>query len=244
MPVHPKEQKGFVELNSSSDPVNALMFMIRSALVGGINTAEVVKVKGVYPGGSGPTGRVDVVPLVCQVDPEGNTLPPAPLFSLPYFRVQGGVAALLVDPVPGDIGIAVFMKRDSTLVDVGQKEPVQPGSFRKFDVSDGFYLGGFLNQAPEIYLELSQDKVATLKAPVKVIIDTPESELTGNMLVNGNALILGNLAWAGSGSGHNGQPAQMTGGLTNTGGTIQSNGKVLDTHTHTDAEGRTTSGPN
>lgn len=49
---------------------------------------------------------------------------------------------------------------------------MQPGSFRSLSQSNGFYIGGFLNHPPEIWLELTQGKVATLHAPEKVIVET------------------------------------------------------------------------
>jgi hypothetical protein len=33
---------------------------------------------------------------------------------VPYFRVQGGADAIIIDPKVGDLGIAVFCSRDIT----------------------------------------------------------------------------------------------------------------------------------
>lgn len=71
-------------------------------------------------------------------------------------RTQGA-AALVCDPVPGDIGLAVFCQRDVSNVVNGTPEPVQPGSFRNFDISDGFFIGGFLNQQPTCYIQILPD---------------------------------------------------------------------------------------
>lgn len=159
---------------SATSAANMLQFTVNSALLKSINTALPVRVDKVYPGGTGPVGRVDVTPLVGQVDAAGKKLPRTISYNVPYLRVQGGIAALIIDPVPGDIGIAVFAQDDISLVVTGTKKPVQPGSHRHFDLADALYLGGIVNRAPEIYLELTQGKVATLYAPMKVVVKTTD----------------------------------------------------------------------
>lgn len=240
---------------SANSLTNAVSLLVENQVRGQVHTAEVVRVTAVDAGGPGAAaGYVDVLPLVCRTDGWNNTVRPATLFRLPYSRIQGGVAALVIDPVPGDIGLAVFAKRDSSNVAQGQEEPVPPGSFRVFDQADGFYIGGFLNKAPEIWLELTQDHTATLHAPQEVIVNTtnatinasgkttvnsPETECTGNLFVRGN------VTWAGVGKGDAG-PAVFSGGLTNTGGGVSSNGVTLETHTHTGVQsgGGNTGSPN
>ena len=167
--------KGFKTPYSRNCLTNALALMMESTLDGSINTADVVQVKAVHAGGPGAdTGYVDVLPLVRYRDAWNNTIETVTTFRLPYSRIQGGIAAVVIDPVPGDIGLAVYTKTDSSLVEPGQKDTVQPGSFRSFSRADGFYIGGFLNRAPEIWLELNQDKEAVLHAPKKVTIETDD----------------------------------------------------------------------
>lgn len=167
--------KGFRTSFSKNCLVNALDLMMRNTLDGSINTADVVQVKTVHAGGPGAgTGYVDVLPLVRHLDAWNSTVETVTMFRLPYSRIQGGIAAVVIDPVPGDIGLAVYTKADSSLVEPGQKDTVQPGSFRSFSRADGFYIGGFLNQAPEIWLELNQDREAVLHAPKKVTIETDD----------------------------------------------------------------------
>lgn len=238
--------KGTKKLTSANTQTNALMFLIEMMLRDTVNTAEVVTVTGVDTGGpESMTGYVDVMPLVCQTDADNNALPPATIFRLPYSRIHGGVAALVIDPVPGDIGLAVFCKRDSSGVKQAQATPVQPASFRIFDQADGYYFGGFLNKAPEIWLELNQDREAVLHAPVRVTIETQECVVDApNTYFTGNAFIDGNLSWGGSGYGYGNRPASFRGGLDNQGGTIKSNDKTLDNHTHPNGMSGTTGAPN
>lgn len=183
--------KGNKRATSGSTQYNAMEFLIRNVIQGLVNTAIPVIVTAVDAGGSGaPTGYVTVKPLVCQVDGFGETLDPAELFRVPYARVQGGVAALVIDPVPGDIGLAVFAKSDCSGVAQMQSKPVQPGSFRKFSMSDGFYLGGFLNRAPSVYVEVKQDQSIVITASSGVTVNAPTVTVpSGDVIASGISLV-------------------------------------------------------
>lgn len=211
---------------------NALMFLVENVIKNRVNTAIPVIVTAVDSGGSGsPAGRVTVRPLVNQRDAEGNILPPSELFEVPYSRIQGGVAAIIIDPIPGDIGLAVFAQQDSSNVRAGTEAPVTAGSFRYFDMADGFYIGGFLNQAPSVYMELTQDNTAVIHAPSKIRLESPLVEFTGRFRMTGEEST---------------EASTMLGGFTNVGGTITSNGVILETHTHSGVEpgGGNTGQPN
>ena len=94
--------KGQKKPNTAGSEYNALQFMIKQAIGGQVHTAIPVKVQAV-------DGLfVDVLPLVSSVDGYGESVEPTTLFHLPVFRYHAGVAAVIVDPVPGDIGLAVF----------------------------------------------------------------------------------------------------------------------------------------
>lgn len=183
--------KGNKRATSGSTQYNAMEFLIRNTILGLVNTAIPVIVTAVDAGGSGaPTGYVTVKPLVCQVDGFGETLDPAELFRVPYARVQGGVAALVIDPVPGDIGLAVFAKSDCSGVAQMQSKPVQPGSFRKFSMSDGFYFGGFLNRAPSVYVEVKQDQSIVITASSGVTVNAPTVTVpSGDVIASGISLV-------------------------------------------------------
>lgn len=165
---------------------NALDFAVRQIVRSSVSTAIPVKVTAVYAGGAGqPAGYVDVLPLVSEIDARGGTIAPATLYRLPYSRAQGGIAAIVIDPREGDIGLAVFAERDSSNVAAGTTSPVQPGSYRRYDEADGFYVGGFLNAAPSCYIELRQDGVVNIKAAGGVNIETPKVTVTGDVVSGG-----------------------------------------------------------
>ena len=195
--------QGIADIYAKETPYNQLSFMIRT-MINSINTAIPVKVTEVMAG-SGSVGYVKAVPLVNDMDAQGNAVDVAVIPSLPYFRLQGGKVAVITDPVVGDIGVAVFCQKDCSNVVAGTDKPVQAGSFRKFSMSDGWYIGGFLNQAPETFLQLNQDGTAVLTA-------------NGGVTINGDVTINGELKAKGitysthvhsgvqTGSGNTGRP--------------------------------------
>ena len=182
--------QGIADIYASQTQFNQLSFMMRTMMHREISTAIPVVVKEVMAG-NGAVGYVKALPLVNDMDAEGNAIDVAIIPKLPYFRLQGGKVAIITDPIVGDIGIAVFAQKDTSNVIAGTKEPVQAGSFRKFSMSDGWYIGGFLNQAPETFLQLNQDGTAILTANSGVTIN-------GNVTVNGTITSTGDI----KGNGH------------------------------------------
>jgi hypothetical protein len=118
---------------------------------------------------------VDVTPLVNQVDAASNPQPHATIYDLPYMRIQGGSNAIIIDPQPGDIGVAVFASRDISQVKATQAQG-NPGSARQYDYSDGLYLGGMLNGAPSQYLQFNPSGIS-LVSPTAISETAPAINL-------------------------------------------------------------------
>ena len=154
-----------MNINTQSSEYNGLSFIIQQAIRQQVNTCVVVKVTAVKD------GYVDVLPLVTQIDGNGEAVQPTTLYHLPFMRYHGGVCAVVLDPVVGDIGLAVFAQKDCSNVVKGTTEPQQPASFRENSMANGFYIGGFLNQAPTCSIELKQDGSIIMTAPKNVIVN-------------------------------------------------------------------------
>lgn len=181
----------------------ALVFVIQQ-LLGRLSTVTLVKVVAcTNDGGLAPWGTVDVIPLVNQVTGDGETIPHGTLFKLPYFRLQGGKNAVIIDPEPDDIGMAAFCSRDISAVKAdptaavananANKGGAPPGSARQFDMADGLYLGGFLNGQPEQYVQFNASGI-TVVSPTKVRVQAPTIELAGAVhQTNGDVTIAGNI---------------------------------------------------
>ena len=220
-------QQGF---STSASEYNAQDFQIWQQLMR-INTAEPVKVQSVDTAAR----TVDVVPLVNIVGGGGDAIVQSEIFELPYLRIQGGKNAVIIDPQPGDVGLAVYAMRDVEAVKAAPGQAVNPASARSYDKGDGFYLGGFLNAAPERFLRITDEGVeiegvasikahgqdVTITAENTITLDAPLVKITGVFQQTGD-----------KGSG----PSSFRGGFTNTDGNITSNGVTLETHTHSGVE--------
>lgn len=153
-------------------------------LIGRTFTHTVVRVVAVDAGVTGPVGFVDVTDMVQQLTADNTGIPSAVIHKLPYFRLQGGGNAVIIDPKVGDIGLASFAMRDISAVKKTKTEGPPP-SRREYDVSDGLYIGGFLNGAPTQYIEFLESGInivatgtVTATTPAQVVLNC--SQLTVN----------------------------------------------------------------
>lgn len=133
---------------------NGLNFAIQQAMLK-LQTSLPVRVMAVRNAGLAPVGQVDIQVLVDMVDGQGNTVQHGTISNVPYFRLQGGTNAVIVDPSPGDIGMACFCSRDISAVK-SVRDAAPPGSWRSHDFSDALYLGGFLNGTPTSYIQITE----------------------------------------------------------------------------------------
>lgn len=244
--------RGAQQQTDGTSDYNAQAFVIWQILKS-ISGARLVQVQGVTnSGGVAPVGFVDVQVLVNQLDGWNNATPHGTIYNLPYFRLQGGTNAVIIDPQVGDIGVAIIEDRDISSVKAN-KAQANPGSKRIFDLADGLYLGGFLNGAPQQYIQFSAAGIAvvsptkvTLQAPLVEVdastsftVNSPQSGFSGAVIVQGLFSFLAGM----SGSIASGVAAVITGAVQFI-GTITSNGHAIDsTHQHTNSGGSGLGGP-
>jgi hypothetical protein len=134
------------------DTDRAQQFIIQK-LIRGIHTAALVKVLAVYPT-AGMVGFVDVQPLVLDQDTNGVVIAQTPIYNIPFFRLQAGLSAVILDPVVGDLGLCVFTERDSTNVLKTRAAGAAPTN-RAYSSADGLYLGGVLNGDPTQWVKFT-----------------------------------------------------------------------------------------
>ena len=182
-----------------SSEYNALAYVVRSILAGRANVT-LVQVMSVTAGTPQSAGTVDVQPMVNQLDADGQPLPHGIINNVPWFTLQAGPNAVLLQPEVGDRGLCVFADRDISSVK-STRAIGNPGSLRQDDMADGLYLGGFLNDDPTQWVKMDAAGIVlhspvkiTLEAP-KVQIDAPDIEMNASagvvintpaMTVNGN----------------------------------------------------------
>lgn len=169
-------------LSTEDSPFNSLSFLVRQML-NGVRTATLVQVVSVTnEGGVGPVGLVDVQILVSRVDGAGQVIDAGLVHNVPYFRLQGGANAVILDPKIGDIGIALMADRDISSVK-STKAAAAPGSNRKHDMADALYLGGVLNGEPQQYVRFAAEGLE-LVSPTKVTVKAPDVAIVSQTLTH------------------------------------------------------------
>lgn len=234
---------GYARPEDSASDFNAISFLVRQ-MIRRLSTMLPVQVVSVNaPGGLQPAGTVDVQPLVSMLDGNGNAIKYGTLFGLPYLRVQGGQNAVIIDPVVNDIGIAVFAQCDISAVINSKGQPSTPGSGRRYNMSDGIYLGGILNQQTvQQYIQFTTEGVniadmngnqVQLSSSGFSISDQAGNSITsgaqGITLAGTNVIINGNIELGGSITGSNG--AEYSGDIKTT-GDVKAGTASLKTHIH------------
>ena len=158
---------GQQELDTQNTSFNRLAFVI-AMFINRINTATLVQVQAV----NSDAMTVDVLPLVAQTAGDGSTIPHGTIYGLPFLRLQGGVNAVICDPQVDDIGLVVFADHDlSSVKNTNAAAP--PGSYRRFDMADGVYIGGWnVTNTPTRLLKLANGGMV-LEAPEAVYVKAP-----------------------------------------------------------------------
>lgn len=225
---------GQMQPSDTSSDANVIDFIIRRTLAK-TRTMMIVKIVSVTNDGElSPVGFVDVQPLVNMLDGAGTSSPHGTVMGLPYFRLQGGTDAVIIDPKVGDIGFAVIADRDISAVK-SAKAQANPGSFRRFDLSDGVYIGGILNGIPTQYIRFTETGVEVV-SPTQINIQAPV------ILLNGAVQFLADVTGPGGGALNIPVDINSTGDITAGAGGPDAVG--LKTHFHDGVEvGGGISGP-
>lgn len=165
----------------SVDEVSVLRFAI-SRLIAKMETMIPVTVIAVHPGTGSPpvAGTVDVQPLLTMLDGGGNATQPGTVYGLPFFRLQGGPWAIIMDPAVNDFGFIVSASRDISNLTKNQPSPAiaNPGSYRCYSYSDGIYVGGTMNPVPAATCWFKSDGTFQIATKDGVVI---KSDGSGNL---------------------------------------------------------------
>lgn len=174
---------GVGDSGDGSHSFNANTFFVQR-LLNQRHTATVAQVVNttniVSPGSAEPIKTIDVLPLVNQLDGNGNPIPHEIVYGVPYLRSQGGQNAVIVDPSPGDIGIFLIAETDISSVKATGKQS-NPGSGRRGNFSDGMYIGSIHAAAPQRYISFVDGE------GVKIVVKSGETvAITGIVTATGN----------------------------------------------------------
>ena len=222
-----------------------------------LHTATVARVERVRE------TTIDVQPVINrEVDGKSIKLP---LFvKVPPVFLQGGGSYTAHPIATGDYCLLIFTERCFDRWYSGQDER-RPAEFRMHDYSDGFAIVGINPLASAItipgvithigntYAEGDYEQIGDYthqgnRTQTGNHTQTGDFHLTGNMTVDGNITCTGTIA-AGNFTGLSGGPMTASVDIQTT-GNVDADGDVtagdvsLNSHTHTDSEGGTTSEPN
>lgn len=203
---------------SRANEFNAVEFVI-TQLLNKRNYTTLVQVMAVRSAGEvAPVGFVDVQIMLNQIDAAGNSMPHGIVNNVPYFRLQGGANAVIIDPQVGDIGMATFADRDISSVKA-TRAISNPGSKRRADIADGLYTGGFLNAAPMQYVRFTDSGIEVV-SPTNVTVRSPTINMIGadSVTLQSTSIILDG-------------PVTGTAGAVFT-GDVTGQGTSLHTHKH------------
>lgn len=193
---------------------NALAFVFQQLMAQTWSACPVKVISCTSSGDLDLAGTVDVQPLVNQVDGSGTATPHGTIYSLQYNRVQGGVSGIIIDPVAGDIGFAVFCDRDISSV-VANKAQANPGSARRFNPADGIYVGGILNAVPTRFIRFGDDGLYITDTD-QITLTAPTIALDGDVTISGTTVGQGDGTFDGT-SVHTHKHSGVTVGASNTG---------------------------
>lgn len=247
--TNPVGYLGTAEATDNGSDYNANTFLVWSILAR-VRTMQVCKVLSVTnAGGISPVGFVSLQPLVNQTDGYGNAEPHGQIFNVPYFRLQGGANAIIIDPQVGDIGWTGFADRDISSVKA-TKAQANPGSQRMFSMADAFYWGGMLNGAPSQYIAFASSGITivsptqiSMSAPTIVLQATNTIGLTAGTEITNSAPNIELDGEITQGEGPQGGDANLAGPV-HVENDVVAGGISLINHTHTSGEpGSQTSAP-
>jgi len=192
------------------DPDQAQLYVI-TKLLRGVHTCQLVKIMAVQSV-SDRVGFVTVQPLVQDVDTKGVVLAQTPIYNVPFLRYQGGSSAVILDPVAGDIGIALFSEDDITNVKQTLAQGAAPTD-RMHSTADALYIGGVLNPAATQYVQFQPGGAGikivspgsiTLQAGTSVALTagtTAHITAPGGLTIDANVVLNGTMSGTAAGGG-------------------------------------------
>lgn len=212
---------GQQSVGTQESAYNEAVFLFRQ-LLNKVRYMDLVEVLSVTnAGGLSPVGFVSIRILTNQMTGKRLSVPHGEIFNIPYMRLQGGRNAVILDPEEGDIGAAGFCSRDISAVK-NARGAANPGSFRgPGNPADGLYIGGYLNDTPEQYIQfLPGGAGINIVSPTKITLTAPIVEIDA-----GTSLVVNSPLAALSGAATVGAGLDVTGGAT-------IDGKDFATHKH------------
>lgn len=167
---------GFGGIDHTQNDASQIAFIARQ-IINGMATSAPAKVMAVHDGPNGWT--VDVQIMVNQIDGKGEGIPHGTIHGLPVKTLRAGTSEIRIKPRVGDKGLVSFCHSDISVVKK-TGDIANPGSRRKFDWSDGVYLGSFHadGEATSV-IEIGDDDNVLIKSPTVALQASDLVDITG-----------------------------------------------------------------
>lgn len=112
-------------------------------------------------------GTYDVTPMLNNLYANGKPIDPPTLAHIPAAIEMGGNAGIIIEYEIGDVVLVGFCQRD---ISIAKKnwEQSNPGSLRRFSLSDGIIIKRLSNTPPTVFIKITKDGIE-LTAPGKPI---------------------------------------------------------------------------
>ena len=226
-----EQKRGLGDIYADESEYNATEQQINKAF-NKLNVAWIGRIVSCSSTGVNGSKTVVAVPVVATVDGQGNQQGAVNYVELPHYRVNAGVCGIIIDPQPGDIGVFVVCKKNSSKAPAGQTET--PASFRQFNMADSVMVATIHTSAPTVYIHLQQDGNIDITAPTAVTVKAPtvnvnaestynltapQINITGTVQVDGTITSSGNVTGAGISLNSHRHTGVQAGG-SNTGGPV------------------------
>lgn len=191
MVINENNKRGMASAYAGTTPYNSTEAQINKHIQD-LNTTFIGKVTNCTSNGVNGSKTVTAINLIQQINAEGNALKNIEISNLPHYRLQAGIGAVILDPVPNDIGIFSCAKRDISNINKDTSSPQVPASFRRFNGSDAVMVGTIHTQTPEVYIHIQQDKTITVVCPKGYKSTTEQThEINANeVVINAQSIIL------------------------------------------------------
>ena len=161
---------------SNTSATNQTNFLVSQQIRKDIQTSFIARIDSCQSSEETTGAKtVAITPLISQTDTEGTALDMVSIPNLPHTRYQHGIAAVVIDPVPGDIVLASVNKNDISNINDQTQGPVNAGSFRQFSQSDAVALDSIHTKVPEVYIVLRQDKTIKTRGPKGIRVETDKT---------------------------------------------------------------------
>ena len=161
---------------SNTSATNQTNFLVSQQIRKDIQTSFIARIDSCQSSEENAGSKtVAITPLISQTDTEGTALDMVSIPNLPHTRYQHGIAAVVIDPVPGDIVLASVNKNDISNINDQTQGPVNAGSFRQFSQSDAVALDSIHTKVPEVYIVLRQDKTIKERGPEGIRVETDKT---------------------------------------------------------------------